>query len=221
MISKLNQLSARTMSLIGEFAAKNDVEAINRLSGTATKIKGLQESLAAIEHDASDLEIFLNGFTKSPANEPLSATSRITNHLEPSDDAESRSRGKKLRVEIDWSRLEKPGGKEVICERMASDTMTKFVHRLYAAFGISTLEKLSSFRVSRGPLVSKDPNRDFSNRSNGTLYSHQRVSGTSFYVLTHSQTSQKVGDVKEACRHLGLPIGAVKVTEVEKPPHDF
>lgn len=209
------------MALIGEFAVKNDVEAINRLSDTATKIKRLQESLAAIEHDASDLETFLNGFTKSPESESPSATSLLANHFEPSDDVESRSRSKKLCVEIDWGRLEKPGGKEVICERMASDTMTKFVHRLYAALGIAILEKLSSFRISRGPLVSKDPKRDFSNRANGTLYSHQRVPGTSFYVLTHSQTSQKVADVKDACRFLTLPVGAVKVSEVEKIAHGF
>ncbi len=204
------------MTLIGEFAAKNDVEAIKRLSDVATRIKSLQESLTAIEHDATELESLLEGFTKSP-DSALKAFSLTQPQIElENDEFVSRSRGKKLLIEIHWERLGKPGGKEVICESMASDTMAKFLLRIHAALGTGALEKLAAFRISRGPIVSKDPQRDFANRSNGTVYSHQRVAGTPFYVLTHSQTSQKVGDVREACKFLGLPVGAVFVSETEK-----
>jgi hypothetical protein len=216
MNAKLQQLSTRTMILIGEFAVKNDVEAIKRLSDAATRIKSLQDSLAAIEHDATELESFLNGFTKSPDGAaPIFSLPETQPELNEDEDG-SRSRGKKILIEIHWERLGKPGGKEVICEHKASDTMAKFLHRLYNALGTGALEKLSTFRVSIGPLVSKDPRGEFANRAKGTLYSHQRLPGTPFYVLTHSQTSQKVGDLKDACKFLGLPIGAVFVSETEK-----
>src|SRR5260221_6670417 len=121
MDAKLQQLSTRTMTLIGEFAVKNDVEAIKRLSDTATRIKSLQDSVAAIEHDAAELESFLNGFTKSPDSAaPIFSLPETQLELDEDEDG-PRSRGKKLVIEIHWERLGKPGGKEVICENKASD----------------------------------------------------------------------------------------------------
>jgi len=213
MNTKLNQLATKTMSLIGKFAEKNDVESIQQLSQTATKIKTLQESLASIEHDATKIEDYLNGFLKAPAAIPPSIYLQTPQEVDEFDRV-GRSRGKKLRVEINWERLQKPGGREIICEHQASETMTRFIQRLFNMNGIAILEKLSTLRISRGPIVSKDPNKDFVNRANGTLYAHQRLQGTAYHVLTHSQTSQKIGDLKEVCRYLGFPVGAVVITEV-------
>jgi hypothetical protein len=201
------------MGLIGDFAAKNDVEAIRRLSEIATRIKSMQESLDAIEHDAAEIAASLERF----AAVPVASVSTLPAAAEPEpDDHYGRSKARRLRIEVDWNALGTSGGREVISERMASDTLVKFLQRLHSILGPEAVEKLASFRISRGPLVSKDPNRDFRNHTNGTVYSHQRIAGTAFYVLTHSQTSQKVSDIRQACRFLGLPAGAITVTDVEK-----
>jgi hypothetical protein len=214
MNNKLTELAGETMALIRQYAAKgDDVQAISRLSETATKIKSLQENLVAVEQEANKIENYLNGFSKISKDEPsVNYTTPPINFSE--FDYARRSQGKKLHIEIDWQRLQKPGGQEVICEHQASETMTKFIQRLYMVYGTSIFDKLSTFRISRGPIVSKDPNRDFVNRSKGTPYSHQEIRGTGFSVLTHSQTSQKVGDLKEVCRYLNFPTGAVTISEV-------
>jgi hypothetical protein len=58
--------------------------------------------------------------------------------------------------------------------------------------------------------------KDFCNKTSGTLYQHQAVSGTDYYVLTHSASVEKVADVRRAAQFLGIPAGVVTVTEVLK-----
>jgi len=215
MKTDLAQLSSQTMTLIAQSAGKNDVESIKRLSDTATRIRALQENLATIEHDAASIEEFLSSFTARPPS-ILAPVESPEQEFELDEEFGGRSRAKTLRIEIDWSRLGKPGGREVISDSKASETMTRFVHRLYTQIGIGVLDKLATFRISRGPMVSKTPQRDFMNQAKGTPYGHQRVPGTPYYVLTHSQTSQKVGDLKEAYRFLGLTPGAVQISEAAK-----
>src|SRR5467141_59598 len=108
MKTNLCHLSTRTMSLIGQFAAKNDVATIQRLSDAAAKIQTLQENLGAIEQDASDIEEYLNGFSTSSIPKPLTASVEKSNAFEPSNPGQvRRNRGKKLRLEVDWVRLGK------------------------------------------------------------------------------------------------------------------
>jgi hypothetical protein len=82
--------------------------------------------------------------------------------------------------------------------------------------GQQVLTTLRNVRINRGPLVSNDPQNDFKNRTDGSIYQHQPILDTGYHVLTHSNSSQKVGDIKKACKALGLPTGMVVAAEVDK-----
>ena len=215
MEAKLNELSIRAMTLIGECATKNDVEAILHLSETATRVKSLQEQLVSIRRDMNSIEGYLGGFSEKPAAK-APVFPGVAESLYRSAAGGVRARAKKLQVTLDWARAGKSLDKEVIAENLSSSTMAKLLKRLSSVFGEAILERLHTFRVSRGLLVSPNPRHDYVNHATGTLYGHQEIPGTSYFVLTHSANSQKVSDLKEASRFLGLPFGLVTVVVVEK-----
>ena len=65
-------------------------------------------------------------------------------------------------------------------------------------------------------MVSTTPESDFRNQKDGSIYSHQQIADSSYHMLTHSQTSQKVTDIIKACQKaLSFPIGAVIVEETD------
>jgi hypothetical protein len=129
-----------------------------------------------------------------------------------------RGRGtrKKLRIEIDRSKIGKPGGKEIICEHLASSSLAKFVSRLCEVIGADILEKLSKLRVNRGPFVTKNPRSDYWNPIDQDTYQHQPVARSEYFVLTHSETKQKVEDVAKVNQFLRFPTGAISAVAVDK-----
>ena len=192
------------MGLIREYANRVDVAALTQLSDAARRITDVKQRLADIDHEYRNIVGTLNNFR----------------HRTPADSSKSNgvttgSHRKKLRIEIDWSKLGK-GPAETICENVSSVTMVKFVNRIFEMFGESDLEKLARLRLNRGPFLSKSPAVDFSNKSAGTLYQHQPVPGTEYFVLTHSANVEKVADIRRAVQQLGIPAGVVTVTEVLK-----
>jgi hypothetical protein len=211
MKSDLEALHNNAMQLIGVLAGKGDVAAISRVAATAKQIQQLQEQLVHIEQEIPRMKENLAIYA---AAEKMPRPDIAT----PASGASSNGYGGKklLRVQVDWMRLGKAGGKEVISEHKSSDTMAKWAGRLYQQMGTQVLQNLSNFRISRGPMISKQPNVDFINKQDSTLYSHQPILDSGYYILTHSQTTQKVGDVRKACQFLGFPMGAVVVDEVEK-----
>jgi hypothetical protein len=82
--------------------------------------------------------------------------------------------------------------------------------------GPDALQKLVRIRVNRGPLLSKSPKTDFLNQTQGRVYGHKRLRGTDYFVLTHSQTSQKADDLIRVCGVLGLVRGSVQVRVVDR-----
>jgi hypothetical protein len=212
MKQKLEQLSKTAMDIISTFARKGDAASIARIAGTASRIQQLQEQLFHIEQEIPQIDEKLKNFTLVQAPpEPRGSSA------DPFTLGNGRAEKKKLRITIDWARLGKPGGKEVICEHMSSHTMTKWAARLYQQFGPETLQKLAGFRISRGPMLSKNPQSDFLNKTSGTVFAHQPIGDSGYYILTHSQNSQKVTDIRRACqRVLSLPVGTVLVEEIEK-----
>ena len=65
-------------------------------------------------------------------------------------------------------------------------------------------------------MISKSPKTDFLNQTQGKVYGHKRLRGTDYFVLTHSQTSQKVDDLGRICRVLGLIPGSVQIRVVDR-----
>lgn len=208
MKDKLNQLSASAMNLISGFAQRGDAASISRIAPVATRIDSLKQHLKQIEQESADIEETLRMYTKGSAPEAPHVKPTVTN---------GHTGKKRLLIAVDWTRLGKAGGLEVISEHLSSDTMVKWATRLYEQLGTDSLQKLSRFRISRGPMVSKSPLLDYLNKTDGSVYSHQSIADSGYYILTHSQTSQKVSDITKACRSaLAFPVGAVRVEETDK-----
>jgi len=117
-------------------------------------------------------------------------------------------------IEVDWAMCGKSRPKVKISESKMSETLVAYVVELKEALGAEVLTKLTSFKVSRGPLVSQRPATDFINRSTGQLYAHHQVEGTSFHVLTHSSTPEKFDAIRESWRFLGLPEAALSLRRI-------
>jgi len=214
MKQQLDELNRQAMVLITEFAGKNDPATIASIASTANRIRQLSDRLDEIQHEIPRIKETLLQYGRQQTT-PFTAPVQLASGNDTN--GHQKSPRKKIRVEIDWSRMGKTNkGKEVISEHMASDTLTQWVIRLYQEIGEKILPTLQGVRINRGPLVSNDPQKDFKNNADGTLYQHQPILDTGYYVLTHSKTSQKVGDIQKACRALGLPAGMVAVAEADK-----
>jgi hypothetical protein len=217
MKQKLEQLSNSAMTLISEFALKGDAPTITRIAAIATRIHQLQEQLQHIEQEIPQIDQKLKTFTPAqPSTAPQEQSPASTS------DGNGLSGKKKLHITVDWTCLGKPGGKQIICEHMSSHTMAKWAARLYEQFGLEPLRKLAKFKINRGPMVSTQPQSDYTNKANGSVYAHQPVSDSGYYILTHSPISQKLTDIPRACQTaLGFPIGSVVVAEADKNGYDF
>jgi hypothetical protein len=217
MKQQLDNLNRQAMSLITDYAGKNDPATIACIASTANRIRQLKDKLDEIEHEIPRLKDILLQYSRQLDAPQMPRPAQIPS-VQTQTNGQHKSARKKIRIEVDWSRLEKTKvkGKEIICEHMASNSMTKWVIRLFQELGEQILPKLHGVRINRGPFVSREPQKDFQNNSDGTLYQYQPILNTGYYVLTHSNTSQKIGDIQKACQALGLPIGMVIVEEVEK-----
>jgi hypothetical protein len=184
---------------------------------TANRIRQFNDKLDEIEHEIPRLKEALTNFSTQREN-PVATRSTPMPSTPIRANGQHKSPGKKIRIEVDWSRIgkDKTNGKEVICEHKASDSLTKFVIRLYQEIGEGILPKLNQVRISRGPLVSKSPQTDYVNNSTGILFQHQPVLETGYHVLTHSSNNEKIGYISKACQALRLPIGMVTAEELEK-----
>ena len=219
MQNELETLSSQAMSLITTLAAKKDASAIARVAATANRIVQLQSQLADIHSEIQRIRESLAEYEpgpvipKAPAPQPPASVAAPSSDVAP---AAFRSARHALRIQIDWGRLGKSHGVEVICEHKASDTLAKWAERVYEVLGPEALDKLATLKISRGPMVTRNPERHYVNGATGTLFSHQQVGRSGFFILTHSQTSQKVADLKNASKILGFPVGSVQVEEVAK-----
>lgn len=217
----LDRLSTQAMSLITTLASKKDAAAIARVAATANRIVQLQGQLSEIDSEIQRIRQTLAAYEPRP-DVPLPPSVPTQGQGTGVDDAASDAAASTrlvrhaLRIQVDWGRIGKSRGIEVISEHKASDTQAKWAERVYEELGPEALEKLAHFRISRGPMVSRNPERDFLNRASGALFSYQPVGRSGFFILTHSQTSQKVADLKAASKLLGFPVGSVLVEEVAK-----
>ncbi|HSY09845.1 MAG TPA: hypothetical protein VK840_02915 [Candidatus Dormibacteraeota bacterium] len=213
MKQQIDKLYTETMQLIGKYHARKDLEAVGKLSSIGIRVKHLGDQIAANSLELESIEETLKHFSQNGASvsEPKLSSHRVFRLMHA-----GRKRATKIRVEIDWSKQGKSFPKEVIEEHLASTTMAKFLQRISEILGREILEKLSGLKIHRGPLVSKFPEKDFANHTSGEIYQNQRISGTDFFALTHSSTPQKVQNLQQACRFLGLHVGTVVVREVDK-----
>src|SRR5438552_9287810 len=125
------------MDLISTVARKGDAPTIARIAATASRVQQLQDQLQHMEAEIPQIEEKLKAYTLGQA---IPETRR--DPTKPLVSTNGHSGKKRLHITVDWGRLGKPGGTEVICEHMSSDTMTKWATRLYQQFGPEPLQKL-------------------------------------------------------------------------------
>jgi len=186
---------------IVDATSKQDFDEAGRLAQIASKLKRLDEEknqLMATVHPRPQ--------PQSQPIVPLATSQRDFHAQNPTGIARTGTRGG-LSVEM----TTKGGAPIRICERTSSETLVVLMERILTHFGMPGLEKLTGLTVSRGPLVSRNPRKDYLNSKTGDLYTHHRIPGTNLYVLTHSDNKQKVKDINSALRLLGLPAGSFNV----------
>ncbi|HVO26664.1 MAG TPA: DUF262 domain-containing HNH endonuclease family protein [Candidatus Margulisiibacteriota bacterium] len=116
-----------------------------------------------------------------------------------------------LSVTLRWTELGVDRPTETLQERTSAQTMSAFLARLIQHFGPDLVSKLQSFRLGRGPLISTRPRTDFVNPRSGEVYGHVPIRGTSFAVITHSSTNEKVRDLRRLVDFLEMPAGFAEI----------
>lgn len=116
-----------------------------------------------------------------------------------------------LTVEIDFPALGLANEIRVISEPRASDTMRKVMEILASVMGQDVLKKVVAMREGRRPLVSPNPDRDFRIGETDKTYQHQQIGTTGFFVLTNTDSAQKLKDLKEVAGTLGFPAHHFRV----------
>ncbi len=192
-------------------ATEGKIDEVTRLSALAAKTKELHTAAERIQSD-------LAGILRDLADGPRAALNAIGAGLDDTLGTLRAGRGANSTIEvtIDWSKNGQPFGVETICDKLGSVTMAMVMERLTNILGHRVLEMASSLRVKRGPMISKNPQRDYWNASGGKPYGYRQIAGTGFAVLTGTESDQKVADVTTLLRTLGLAPGSFSVKKVAR-----
>lgn len=186
------KLIDKILGKIQQAATTGDLDGITHLNQLAKRVREIEESRSALEAELTRIASEVDGVAKTQ-NEPQPMLPGVSyNNTGP------------IVVIADFPRLGINRPQAIISERQASDTMRKVMEVLVEAKGLPVLEQLTQLRVNRGPLVSGDPVRDYTNPQSGQLYAHQRIGNTGYSVLTHSATAEKIRDLRKVAETLKL-----------------
>jgi hypothetical protein len=216
MKNRIETLLNKVGQVMQNHLSNHDFAAVTRLSVLLSNLQQLQIEATQLDERVSEIEALLvNEGGKNLSVETLKGASAA---LQKKDDFSfvERSAPSTLRIEIDWKANRKDREYEVIQMPKAADGMIEFLRRTVEQLGPDILQKLARMRVNRGPLISKKPSIDFLNSAQGRPYSNKPLPGTEYFVLTHSQTSQKASDIERISRVLGFLPGSVAVREVPR-----
>jgi len=214
MNERIEQLLGSIGKLMQGHLAKRDFESVTQLSTLLARVQQLKKQATELEHEVAEIDASLKKMNgKSTSEQVAELIPRLAGN---EADEGGRAGPQTLRIEIDWKANGKDHDKEVILQPMAADSMVVFLGRLVEEYGQDALQKLSRVRVNRGPLLSTSPKTDFVNQAQGKVYGNKRLRGTDYYVLTHSQTTQKADDLNRVCKVLGLVPGSVQIRVVER-----
>ena len=195
-------LLKQIMEKIQAATARVDVTEITRLSQLARRVQEISSQMMSLADEFGRIETSVQPGATSETSQVLTPTGSETLGSTPAFQGE-------VLVEIDWALCGVSRSKAKVSARKMSETLVQYIAELKSALGNQVLEKLTGFRVSRGPLVSKNPAHDFLNSSTNTTYAHHRIDGTDYYVLTHSSTAEKMDAIRESWRFLRLTEAAL------------
>jgi hypothetical protein len=216
MNERIEHLLGEIGKLMQGHLAKRDFDSVTQLSALLSRVRQLQKRATELEGEVSEIETSLKGMNGKITSEQVAQI--VPQLAENEGDAFEAGRAgpQTLRIEVDWKANGRQRDKELILQPKAGDSMVAFLSRLVEELGQDALQKLIRIRVNRGPLLSKSPKTDFLNQAQGKVYGHKRLRGTDYFVLTHSQTSQKADDLSRICRVLGLVPGSVQIQAVDR-----
>jgi hypothetical protein len=117
-----------------------------------------------------------------------------------------------ISVVMRWDIIGK-GQPERLRAATAAATLVQTILRLSKVLGPETLERLAQLRISRGPLLSRNPARDFMNKTSMETYQNHLIPGTDLYVFTNTSTDEKVKHLNEIVRFLRMPASFIEVTK--------
>jgi hypothetical protein len=132
--------------------------------------------------------------------------------------ASAEGHGAYIVATLNWTEAGRNLPTEVIADEVVAKTMATFLGVIIRVIGAEAAKQLAGMRVSRGPLLSTEPSRDFANPSTGKPYGHRRVPDTPFFVLTHSGTPEKLSQMRAAADAVGLPPKAVTINFAKELP---
>jgi hypothetical protein len=204
-------LQEKILKRLSTAATEGKIDEVTRLSAMATKTKELQTAAERIHAEL----ILMQRAMADPVPAPQPTEQELTDQI-----IEGLTRGRTanstIEVTIDWSKNGQPFGVETISENLGSATIAKVIERLTKVLGHRVLDVASNMRVKRGPMISRDPKRDFWNASGGKPYGHRPINGTGFSVLTGTDSDQKVSDLTALLRGLSLVPGSFVVNKVSR-----
>jgi hypothetical protein len=122
----------------------------------------------------------------------------------------------KLRVEINWPTLGKGAESQVLHYPVETDTVVALCERLIEMFGDEAVRWMTDRAITRYP-ISMHPLTTFKNPVRGNVYSHRAISGTPFYVCTHSSHPEKVRRLQSWVAGLPEPVNAAITIGVGRP----
>jgi cell division septum initiation protein DivIVA len=216
MIQQIENLKVKIGKLMQDHLAKHDFDTVTILSPLLSRLQQLQRRNADLEQEVSEIESTLKTVNGAASTQKVAElVPRLTTAYENMEALEHGLR-QTLRIRIDWRANRRNRDSEEIYEHTAASSMAIFINRLIQEMGDEALRKLEQVRINRGPLISKTPHKDFMNHAQGKPYAHKKLPSFDYDVLTHSQTTQKVEDLKRVCRVLGLVPGSVQIEIVNK-----
>jgi hypothetical protein len=216
MKTRIEKMLTSTGELMQRHLSKSDFESVTRLSTLLSRLQLLQKRAAELDGEISEIESTIKGLNGKTTSQKVAEIAPLVTHTDDHSEDFGRAGPQTLRIEIDWKANGKTHEKELIILPKAGDGVVKFLSRVVEEFGQDALQKLSRVKINRGLLLSKTPATDFLNQAQGKVYAHKRLRGTDYYVLTHSQTSQKMDDINRICRVLGFVPGSVQVRTVSR-----
>ena len=216
MKQQIENLQSNIGKLMQEHLTARDFDTVTILSPLLSRVQELQKRNADIEREVAEIESTLKATKgKSHSQKVAELVPQLTAAYENGNGTE-RGRPQTLKIRIDWKANKRNKDVEEICENTAAASMAVFVGRIIQELGNDVLPRLERVRINRGPLISKTPAKDFVNQAQGKPYGHKKIRGSDYYILTHSQTSQKVEDLYRVCRVLGFVPGSVQIEQVNR-----
>lgn len=209
MKTEYSSLRDEVFNRIEEAARSGNIDQITQLSSISLRIKKALDTYDFLESEYHNLSCQLG---KKNTDKPV----KDGNSSFDLGYLKTKSPKTILSVQIDWDANDKPYGVDVFCETKTTTTMVRLMERIYSILGDRVLEIGSRERVSRGPLLSNSPEKDYANQTKGGIYQHSPIGDTGYYVLTHSDTDQKVKNIMGFLSRLGLVPGSFSVCKVQK-----